>query len=66
MTTNNAPDPNFSGIDFNDSFFSSTSGGYVNYPTAQGTVTFPKLLAGEMDSSIRADLITCLIHSQGT
>jgi hypothetical protein len=34
MTTNNAPDPNFSGIDFNDSFFSSTSGGYVNYPSA--------------------------------
>jgi len=51
MTTNNAPDPNFSGIDFNDSFFSSTSGGYVNYPTAQGTVTFPKVLAGEIDSS---------------
>jgi len=51
MTTNNVPVPNFSGIDFNQDFFSSTSGAYVNYPTAQGTVTFPKLLAGEIDSS---------------
>ena len=50
--TNNAPVPNFSGMDFNDSFFSSASGAYVNYPTAQGTVSFPKVLAGEIDSSV--------------
>jgi len=54
MTTNNAPVPNFSSIDFNDAFFSSTSGAYVNYPTAQGTVSFPKLLAGEIDSTTPA------------
>jgi len=51
MTTNNVPVPNFSGIDFNQDFFSSTSGAYVTYPTAQGTVSFPKLLAGEIDST---------------
>ena len=44
------PSPNFSTIDFNPSFFSSTSGDYVDYPEAQGTVTFGSIYATDIDT----------------
>lgn len=39
------PDPSFSGIDFNPSFFSSATTEYLEFPTAQGTETFGTLYA---------------------
>jgi len=50
MTTNTAPSPDFTGIDFNDMFFPSAVGDYVNYPTAQGPVSFGSIYASFIDT----------------
>ena len=55
------PDPSFSGIDFNPSFFPSTASDYVEFPTAQGTVTFGSIFATDIDTptpSVDFDLLT--------
>lgn len=55
-----APSPNFSGIDFNPSFFPSTASDYVEFPTAQGTVTFGSIFATDIDTptpSVDFDLL---------
>jgi hypothetical protein len=55
------PSPNFSNIDFNPSFFSSTSSDYVDYPEAQGTVTFGNIFLTKADTptpSVDFDLLT--------
>lgn len=44
------PSPAFSGIDFNPSFFPSTTSDYVEFPTAQGTVTFGTIFATTIDT----------------
>ena len=44
------PDPSFSGIDFNPSFFPSTASDYVEIPVAQGTETFSKIFLTEADT----------------
>jgi hypothetical protein len=45
-----APFPNFTGIDFNPSFFPSATSEFVEYPVSQGTVTFSKIFATEIDT----------------
>ena len=49
MTSNSAPSPDFTGIDFNDMFFPSAVGDYVDYPVAQGPVSFGSLYASFID-----------------
>jgi len=44
------PSPAFSGIDFNPAFFPSTASEYVEFPTAQGTVTFGEIFATDIDT----------------
>ncbi len=56
-----APSPNFVGIDFNPAFFPSGTSEFVEYPNAQGTVTFSKIFATEIDTpspSIAFDFLT--------
>jgi len=50
MTSNSAPSPNFNGIDFNDIFFPSVVGAYVDYPTAQGPTTISTLYSSVIDT----------------
>ena len=45
-----APSPSFSGIDFNPSFFPSTTSDYVEFPVAQGTETFGTIYATTIDT----------------
>ena len=56
-----APSPSFSGIDFNPAFFPSTASDYVEFPTAQGTVTFGQIFVTDIDTptpSVDFDLLT--------
>jgi len=50
MTSNSAPSPSFSGIDFNDAFFPSVVGEYVEYPVAQGPTTISTLYSSVIDT----------------
>jgi len=50
MTSNSAPSPSFTGIDFNDIFFPSVVGAYVDYPTAQGPVSIATLYSSVIDT----------------
>ena len=55
------PSPSFAGIDFNPSFFPGTASDFVEYPTAQGTVTFGNIFATDIDTptpSVDFDLLT--------
>jgi len=64
MTSNTAPLPNFIGIDFNDSFFPSVAGDYVEYPVAQGPVTIGTLYSYVIDvvsSSTAFNLFSSLV-----
>jgi hypothetical protein len=45
------PSPNFTGIDFNPAFFPNASSEFLNFPVAQGTETFSKLFATEIDTA---------------
>ena len=40
MTSATPPSPYFNGIVYNPSFFTTSSGTYLNYPIAQGSETF--------------------------
>lgn len=56
-----APSPSFSGIDFNPAFFPSAANDFVEYPVAQGTVTFGQIYATDLDTptpSVDFDLLT--------
>jgi hypothetical protein len=56
-----APSPAFSGIDFNPAFFPGTTSEYVEFPTAQGTVTFGSIFATDIDTptpSVDFDLLS--------
>ncbi len=44
------PSPTFIGIDFNPSFFPSATPEFVEYPVAQGTVTFSKIFATDIEA----------------
>jgi hypothetical protein len=50
MTSNTAPSPNFTGIDFNDTFFPSAVGEFVEYPVAQGPTTIATLYSSVIDT----------------
>ncbi len=55
------PSPIFSGIDFNPAFFPSASSEYVDFPVAQGTVTFGAIIATDIDTptpSVDFDLLS--------
>jgi hypothetical protein len=56
-----APSPVFNGIDFNPAFFPGTTSEYVEFPTAQGTVTFGSIFVTDIDTptpSVDFDLLT--------
>jgi len=44
------PSPAFTGIDFNPSFFPSATSEYVEFPNAQGTVTFGEIFVTDIDT----------------
>jgi hypothetical protein len=44
------PSPNFNNIDFNPSFFSSATSEFVEFPNAQGTVTFGSIFTTDIDT----------------
>ena len=50
MTTNTAPSPNFTGINFNLDFFPSEAGDFVTYPVAQGPTTIGTLYSSVIDT----------------
>jgi hypothetical protein len=43
MTSATPPSPFFNGIVYNPSFFTTTTGTYLNYPIAQGSETFKNI-----------------------
>jgi hypothetical protein len=64
MTSNSAPSPNFTGINFNLDFFPSAAGDYVEYPVAQGPVTIGTLYSYVIDvvsSSTAFNLFSSLV-----
>jgi hypothetical protein len=50
MTSNTAPSPNFTGINFNTDFFPSALGDFVEYPVAQGPTTIATLYSSVIDT----------------
>jgi hypothetical protein len=50
MTSNTAPSPNFTGINFNTDFFPSALGDFVEYPVAQGPTTIATLYSSGIDT----------------
>jgi len=50
MTSNTAPSPNFTGINFNTDFFPSVAGEFVEYPVAQGPTTIATLYSSVIDT----------------
>jgi hypothetical protein len=50
MTSNSAPSPNFTDINFNVDFFPSAVGDYVEFPVAQGPTTIATLYSSVIDT----------------
>jgi len=60
MTSSTPSSPYFNGIVYNPSFFSSSTGTYLNYPIAQGTETIGSLKTSSIESATPTTAMTLL------
>ena len=58
MTSATPSSPYFNGIVYNPSFFTSSTGTYLNYPLAQGTETISTLKTSSIDSATPTTAMT--------